>query len=283
MKVTATGIAASLVACVLLLVLVSPLLLDLVEATFTGSGPNGPATPATAGLAFEHLKIASHGRNLDAYLVRAPESCRTRTALLIFHGVGETISEWVQVQRLLHDACISSLIFDYSGNGDSNGWAASAHLDEDALAAYALFASRFGGERLCVLGFSMGNAPMLKALPAFAPRPQCVVVGSAYSSGREWMRYFFGLPAWVAKLIPDDWNNLRSIAGNRVPLLVLHSDTDLVNPTWMGEQIYQAASQPKQFVLLRGLPHNASHNDHYLEYWTPAICFIRDGHACPAA
>lgn len=84
------------------------------------TGPNGPETPSTAGLAYERLKIPTGSRLLDAYLVEAPFTCQSRAALLIFHGVGETISQWVSVQLLLHDHCISSVVFDYSGNGDSS-------------------------------------------------------------------------------------------------------------------------------------------------------------------
>ena len=104
------------------------------------TGPNGPETPTSVGLRYERWKIPSGGRSLDAYLVQAAPDCHPRAALLIFHGVGETISHWVGVQRLLYDHCISSVVFDYSGDGDSTGRGSVENLDQDASATYESFA-----------------------------------------------------------------------------------------------------------------------------------------------
>ncbi len=102
------------------IVALRPLMLDLSSKTFLNTGPNGPETPASVGLAFDRLKIPSGRRVLDAYLVRASATCQPRVAVLIFHGVMETISEWVLAQKFLYDHCISSIVFDYSGHGDSS-------------------------------------------------------------------------------------------------------------------------------------------------------------------
>ncbi|MGB8596679.1 MAG: hypothetical protein WCD48_14345, partial [Candidatus Sulfotelmatobacter sp.] len=101
-----------LLACIVAL---RPVILNFESKTFLNTGPNGPETPATVGLAFDRLKISSGGRVLDAYLVRASAACQPRVAVLIFHGVMETISEWILAQRFLYDHCISSIVFDYSG------------------------------------------------------------------------------------------------------------------------------------------------------------------------
>lgn len=106
--------------CLLVCVIVArPVVLNIVSKSFLNTGPNGVETPATVGLAFDRLKIPSSGRVLDSYLVRAPAACQPRIAVLIFHGIMETISEWVPGQKFLYDHCISSLVFDYSGHGDS--------------------------------------------------------------------------------------------------------------------------------------------------------------------
>jgi hypothetical protein len=58
---------------VLLVLALSPLLLDRLERVMISTGPNGPETPAAVGLSYEHLKIPSGKRLLDAYLVeRSP-------------------------------------------------------------------------------------------------------------------------------------------------------------------------------------------------------------------
>src|SRR5579859_5641549 len=61
-----------------------------------------------------HL-IPSGGRALDAVLVRPFDE--PRAALLICHGIGETVDYWTGVQHLLASRGVASLVFDYSGYG----------------------------------------------------------------------------------------------------------------------------------------------------------------------
>jgi alpha-beta hydrolase superfamily lysophospholipase len=271
------GVGVSL----LLIVMLYPLLLDRIERAMISTGPNGPETPATVGLAYERLKIRSGDRFLDAYLVDAPPTCRPRAALIIFHGVGETISQWVNVQRLLSDHCMSSVVFDYSGNGDSSPPGTVRNLHEDAVAAYAQFHNHFASTSyVCLLGFSMGNAVMLDAYSELRPEPACMIVGGAFSSARDGAVHAWGIPHWMAHILPDQWNNVAAISRSHPPLLVVHSDADRSNPVWMGERIYRAAPQPKQLVILHGLPHNAAYVGPIEQWWAPVINYVE--HSGPA-
>ena len=86
----------------------------------------------------------------------------------------------------------------------------------------------------------------------------------------------WGIPEWMAHLLPDQWNNVTAIARSHSPLLVVHSDTDRANPIWMGERLYRAAPQPKQLVVLHGLRHNAAYVAPIVQWWAPVITFIED-------
>ncbi len=269
-------LAIAVAVTILIVVLIGPALLKWASEKMIATGPNGQETPANVGLSYEHLKIPSGQRRLDAYLVRAAADCHPRFALLIFHGVGETISQWVGVQRLLFDHCISSLVFDYSGDGDSTGHGSVENLDQDAPAAYTVFRARFSGqERLCVLGFSMGNAPLLDSIDKFQPAPSCVVIASAFSSGRDSAEYHWRIPRLLLKLVPDAWDNVRSVSQVHSSLLVLQSDADQVNPLWMGQRIFEAAPQPKQLAVLHGFPHNAAYRNPSEQWWAAVIEFVR--------
>ena len=262
------------VACLLaLIVALRSTILDLSSKTFLNTGPNGAETPATVGLAFDRLKILSGHRILDAYLVRAAATCQPRVAVLIFHGVMETISEWVLAQKFLYDHCISSIVFDYSGHGDSSRPGTISHLNDDAIPAYATFVSQFPGERFCVLGHSMGNSPLLESLPHFRPPPSCVVVANAFSSLRDAGRRR-GTSRALLYLIPDAWDNLENAKLVRVPLLVVYSDADKVNPPDMGQSVFESAPEPKQLAVLHGFPHNALYRAPTEEWWTPVLRFL---------
>jgi len=250
------------------------------EGKFLTTGPNGPETPGTVGAPYDRVTIPSSGRKLDAYLVKASPACDPKVALLIFHGVQETISEWVKAQRFLYDHCVSSLVFDYSGHGDSSRPGTIANLNDDAIAAYSYFASTFDkGARLCVLGHSMGNAALLQSLPSFQPSPSCVVVGSAFSSlrdaGAHGPHSLRGPLRLLLYIMPDDWDNVKNVARNRVPLLLIHSDTDSVNPIEMGKQVFDAAQEPKQMVVMHGFKHNAVYQSPNEAWWAPVLHFVK--------
>ena len=267
--------AIAVVAVVLLIPILVPLLIYRIERAVISTGPNGPSTPASVGVPYERVRIASANRFLDSYLVEAPAECRPRYALLIFQGKGGTISDWVRVQRFLDDRCISSLVFDYSGNGDSSPMRTVDNLREDAVAAYTWFYARFGASGdICTFAFSMGTFVLLDAYSDFRPPPGCIILGGASTSARDVAVQTWGIPRWLVKLAPDQWNSLAAIPRIHSPLLVVHSDADRTIPLWMGERLYEAAPQPKQLVVLHGLAHSAVSGP-VEELWSPVAQFIR--------
>jgi uncharacterized protein len=251
-----------------------PVIMNFASKSFLNTGPNGVETPAKVGLAFDGLKIPSGDRVLDAYLVRAPSTCQTHVAVLIFHGVMETISEWVRAQRFLYDHCVSSMVFDYSGHGDSSRPGTVGNLNEDAMPAYSVFVSHFPGQRLCVLGHSMGNGPMLESIDRFSPPPAYVVIANAFSSLRDAGRRR-GTSRILLYMIPDAWDNAENVRRVHAPLLVVYSDADTVNPPAMGRHIFDCAREPKQFALLHGFAHNALYRDPAEEWWGPVLRFLQ--------
>jgi alpha-beta hydrolase superfamily lysophospholipase len=276
---SARRINASLLAALALLAgaFARPVALHYFAPKFLTYGPNGPETPASVGLRYERVRIPSGHRQLDAYLVSAEPACQPRTALLIFHGVGETISQWVQAQRFLYDHCVSSLVFDYSGYGDSSKPGTIDNVNQDAVAAYSYFALRFAdGNRLCVLGHSLGDAPMLQEIPHSRPAPACVVVANGFSAFRELHSSRF-----ISYVVPGVWDNVRSVARIHVPLLVVHSDADAVLPLSMAQRVFEAASEPKRMVVLHGFPHDALFTNPSEEWWNPVLAFLRESAAVP--
>jgi len=254
-----------------------PKLSQYLQSKFLSTAPNGFETPETYGISFERVKIKSENRLLDSYIVIAPSNKQKQDVVLIFHGAGETISCWAKVQKKLYDNGISSLVFDYSGFGNSSHPGSIKNLNKDALAVYSYAVSKFKNCRLFVLGFSLGNAPMLASINDFKPAPSGVIVGSAFSSLKELGKYSGkanSLFKILANVIPDVWNNTNAIKSNTSRLLVLHSDSDASNPLFMGQKIYSSANQPKQFVLLHGLKHNAPISDSSEVWWIPVYRFI---------
>jgi alpha-beta hydrolase superfamily lysophospholipase len=237
------------------------------------TAPNGPETPATFGAPFEQLTFASGDRKLDAILVRAVAD--TAPALLIFHGTAEAVSFWADTQALLYRHGITSMVFDYSGFGRSTGQPSATHIEEDADSAYSTFVRVVNARaRHYVLGYSLGTGVVFDAVPRFTPPPAGVVFAASYSSARDGAVRFGLIPKWATFLLPDLWNNVRDTRNLRQPLLVLQSDADQLFPLSMAKAVYDAATVPKQMVVLHGYKHEDGHLRPTDEYWAPVVRFM---------
>lgn len=145
------------------------------------------------------------------------------------------------------------------------------------MAAYSWFASQFGKDvRLCVLGHSMGNGPLLEELANFRPAPSCVVIGNAFSSLRdEGKRSLRGPLRLLLYVMPDEWNNVKNVSHDRVPLLLIHSDADIANPVSMGKRIFDAAPEPKRMIVVHGFKHNVLYTNPREGWWDPVLHFLK--------
>jgi uncharacterized protein len=238
------------------------------------TAPNGPETPGTFGAPYQQLSIVSGDRKLDAMLVRA--AADSAPALLIFHGTAEAVSFWADTQALLYRHGITSMVFDYSGFGRSTGRPTAAHLEEDADSAYADFVRRVGPRtRHYILGYSLGTGVVLDAVPRLVPAPSGVVFMASYSSARDGAVAFGLIPKWATFLLPDMWNNVRDTRNLRQPLLVVQSDGDQLFPVSMAKAVYDAATVPKQMVVLHGYRHEDGHQRPTDEYWEPVVRFVK--------
>jgi len=235
---------------------------------------NGTATPSQYGAAYTPFWFESGGRKLEAYQVTAPASCRDRLALLIFHGRGEAVSSWAKAQAFLATNCVSSMVFDYSGFGNSAPPAHIATADEDAVAAYRTFVERFpAGWRRCVLGHSMGNAPMLHAYPSFRSGPDCVVVANAFSSVQD-MALAGGAPGPLAAFLSGVWDNTKAIKAVTAPLMVVHGDADTTIPRAFAARLDASAPNGAQRLTLHGFGHNALYDNPDARWWAPVLSFM---------
>jgi uncharacterized protein len=275
------ALAAGLVVALFAIVLLTRgFVVGRAESQLMELRPNGAATPATYGASFRSLWFQSGGRRLQASVTEAPPSCPTPTALLIYHGKGETISDWAQAQAFLSGACVSSVVFDYSGHGSSAPPAHIATLNQDAAAAYSVFVRTFPhAARRCILGHSMGNAPMLHALPALSPAPACVIVSNGFTSVKE-IAAERGAAAPVLFLLNGVWDNVPAVKKVRVPMLVIHSDTDEVIPPAMGERLARAAPCASERAAVHGFGHNALYEHPSSGWWNPVLEFIADPVGC---
>ena len=100
---------------------------------------------------------------------------------------------------------------------------------------------------------------------------------ASYSSAREGAVAFGLVPRWATFLLPDLWNNVRDARNLRQPLLVMQSDADQLFPVSMAKAVYDAATVPKQMVVVHGYRHEDGHQRPTDDYWAPVIRFLTTG------
>ena len=215
-------------------------------------------TPADLGLAYEEVFFATDdGIRLHGWYVPFQKSPIT---LLWFHGNAGNISHRLENIALLHEhARVNIFIFDYREYGKSEGEISKAGTFRDAFAAFGYLCSRSDVDpsRVVLFGRSLGTA----LATAVAVERPClgIILESAFTSTDDVMRLYFRflppLPPGTVK-----YDSLALIGKVTVPKLVIHGEHDEIIPLWMGKRLYEAASPPKEFYLIRG----ATHNDTYL-------------------
>ncbi len=221
-------------------------------------------TPAAAGLRFANVEFrADDGERLHGWWV--PASAPIVGHVLLCHGNAGNIGDRVPHLALLSAAGFDVLAFDSRGYGRSSGRPGEHGTHRDARAARDALGRQDGVDaaRVLYLGESLGGAVAL-ALALERP-PAGLILQSAFTSVRDMARRHY--PFLPHGLVPDAYPNLRRIARLQAPLLVLHGARDDIVPLMHGEELYEAAPEPKRIQVFP----DAGHNDLIGPDWIEAI------------
>jgi pimeloyl-ACP methyl ester carboxylesterase len=195
--------------------------------------------------------IQSWGNRLDAVLVRPAE---VRAAVLVCHGIGETVEHWIRAQELLAERGVASLVFNYSGCGRSPGWVSAEQCERDAIVAFDWLQRTLPGVPVTVLGFSLGSgvaAAIVGRVPA-----EGLVLCEAYTSFRKAVGSV-GLPRVMALMVADVWRSEEALRGCGVRVLVVHGDEDRLFPVAMARDLAGACGG--ELVVRVGMGHSDLH------------------------
>ena len=229
-----------------------------------------PRRPAKApGSTLTPLAIPSGRTMLDAVFA-APDSQRARATVLICHGIGEVVQQWMPIQRLLAARGVASLVFDYSGYGRSTGWPAPGQLEDDAVAAFERLRTLASGP-ISLLGFSLGTG----VVPAILHRVPAhrLVLCAAFTRFREAARGV-GIPGFLSALVPPVWNSERALRAAPHRVLLVHSTRDRLFHVAMAEKLAACCGERASLRIVEGLRHNEPFYKPTAAYWDPIADFL---------
>lgn len=215
--------------------------------------------------------IASGSRMLDAVLVKPSEE--TRAALLICHGIGETVEYWTGVQHLLASKGVASLVFDYSGYGRSRGAVDWRRCEEDAVASFEYLKAMGIGVPVSLLGFSMGSGIATAVLPR--TNPDRLVLCAAFTSFRD-AACSMGVPRLCAGVLPAIWCGEARLRGWRRPVLIVHGERDRRFPVSMARQLAEWCG-PGAELVVTGHRHNEPFQRPQMAFWGPIAKWLTAG------
>jgi alpha-beta hydrolase superfamily lysophospholipase len=191
------------------------------------------------------------------WLGSAPESADT-PVLLYLHGARYNVAGSAPRMRRMHALGFSVLAIDYRGFGKSTKALPSEDsAREDARAAWIWLAARHPQQRRYIFGHSLGGAIGID-LASQVSDASGTIVESTFTSIADVVSSFKW--GWLpfGPFITQRFEAIAKVKDIGAPLLVVHGAADsLINPT-LGRKLYEAATVPKQFVLVEGGSHHST-------------------------
>ena len=230
--------------------------------------------PGDRGLEFEEVAFtAADGVGLHGWFVPG----QSTTTWVWFHGNAGNISNRVDNLDELHRHLgVNIFIFDYRGYGRSEGSPSEegTYLDGEGALAYLRSRKDVDQQRLVLFGRSLGCA--VAAETALRTEVHALILESAFTSIQAMARRHYPLLPGIGHLVQTRYDCLAKIKNVHSPVMVLHGDQDGIAPYDMGQELFEAANQPKRFYTIRG----ADHNDTYVvggsAYYDALASFLRD-------
>ena len=210
-------------------------------------------TPASNDWDFQEFILSIDGFETFGWFI--PGQTETSQTVLFSHGNAGNMGDRLETIRIFHELDFNVAIYDYGGYGNSTGSVSEKRCYADARAVWSYLREERGiaASSIVLFGRSLGGA--VTAQLATEVDAAAVILEST----------FFSIPRMAQELYPVFPSSLlvrhRFDSGSKVanieePILHIHSPGDEFIPYSRGEALFDASTEPKEFLELRG-----GHND----------------------
>lgn len=241
------------------------------------TGPWHPDPPDAVGWPCEEAEIYTpDGLALQGWFFKAEGA--SAPTILFMHGTSYNASDmWLTPERaaafndFLRGIAANFLVFDYRGYGRNVGTPSEEGTYVDAASALGwLFLRKdVDPSSIFLYGFSLGTGIATEL--AMREPSAGLILRAPFTSIRamaldryDWLRWAFLAAPWLPLTNYDTLSKIRRLDR---PLLVMHGESDKTVPEYMGQQVFEAAPEPKVYVQFP----NSGHSDISADLVVPPI------------
>ena len=194
---------------------------------------------------------------LHGLWLAATQAAGAKTPVMLYlHGARYNVTGSAPRMRRMQELGFSVLAVDYRGFGKSTqGLPSEASAYEDARAAWDWLAQKHPDSPRYIFGHSLGGPIAIHLASEVADESGTIVEGAFTSmadvvSGSEW--------GWVplSLLITQRFEAVSKVKNIGSPLLVVHGGEDRLILPDLGRKLFEAAAEPKRFILVKGGSHH---------------------------
>ena len=224
-------------------------------SSWTRKGYEAVEQGRTRALVQDVWLTTADGVRIHAWFM-SPRGDRGRElpVVLWFHGNAGNVGRFLRVYEKVVGLSAHVFAVDYRGYGHSEGTPSEEGVYRDADAAWDYLTRQQGipPERIIIYGFSLGGAVAVDL--AARVKPGGLIVQSSFTSIPELAHNHYPMvPRWLVRTQLD---SLAKISEVRCPKLFIHSTGDRLIPYDMARRLYDAAPEPKEFLVVKGAGHS---------------------------
>jgi len=206
------------------------------------------ATPKDINLDYEDIYFKTQdGLKLNGWLIKNPKA---KAIILFFHGNAGNISHRLEKILIFNQLGLNVFVIDYRGYGRSQGRPSELGIYKDAQAAFDFLVSRkdINKNNLISYGESIGGAVAIDL--ATKRNVACLIVDSSFTSASQMGKKFY--PFIPSFLFWTKFDSISKVKNINTAKIFIHSINDEIVPFEFGKRLYEAASQPKEFLKIIG-------------------------------
>jgi fermentation-respiration switch protein FrsA (DUF1100 family) len=215
------------------------------------------------------LKTPAFGTSQNIHAWWWPAVQADAPSILYLHGTRWNLTGQLFRIEQLHAMGFSILAIDYRGFGQSQGALPSeSTVYEDARIAWArLKILQPDANKRLIYGHSLGGAVAIDLAAELGhdmksdgsgKQARGLIIESTFTSLADVATAVAKTSLPVRWLLSQKFDSIDKIADIHMPVLIVHGTADPFVPSRFSEELYQAAQEPKNLLLVPGGTHNNS-------------------------